>query len=65
MLELNFERGKLDGIAYGSTVHPARPSAGSNLALFANPVDLGLKDLRWALRPDLWLHFEGSRRVRL
>jgi hypothetical protein len=57
--DYNFEEGKLDGIAYGSTVHPA----GWNVALFANNVDLGLEEPAWGAGPAPWLHFEHSIRA--
>ncbi|TAL77090.1 MAG: RES domain-containing protein [Burkholderiaceae bacterium] len=54
-----FETGRLDGIIYGSTVHPG----GWNLALFADEVDLGLSAPKWGPCPDPWLRFIKSIRA--
>lgn len=54
--DFEFEGGRLDGIAYGSTVHPT----GWNVALFANQVDLGLEEPQWGPPPTPWLHFVRS-----
>ena len=55
------EGGRLDGIAYGSSVH----AAGWNVALFADQVALGLEEPEWSPRQHPWLHFERSVRVHL
>jgi len=55
-----FDEGKVDGIAYGSSIH----RIGWNVALFAGPVDLGLEDPEWGHAPAPCLRFERSIRVR-
>ncbi|HWX01419.1 HEPN-associated N-terminal domain-containing protein [Collimonas sp.] len=59
--DFDFENGRLDGVAYGSTVHPT----GWNVALFANLVDLGLEIRKWGARSAPWLHYMHSVRTRL
>lgn len=59
--DFDFDDGKLDGIAYGSTVH----TAGWNVALFADQVALGLEDPEWGSRPEPWLNYERSVRIHL
>jgi RES domain-containing protein len=59
--DFDFDNGRLDGIAYGSTVHPT----GWNVALFANQVDLGLEVPEWGPPPIPWLRFKHSVRTRL
>jgi hypothetical protein len=59
--DFEFEEGRLDGIAYGSTVHPA----GWNVALFAKPIELALEEPEWGKPPEPWLHFTRSVRARL
>lgn len=59
--DFEFEEGRLDGIAYGSTVYPT----GWNVALFADQVDLGLEKPEWGLPPAPWLSFERSVQVQL
>ncbi|WP_353558222.1 HEPN-associated N-terminal domain-containing protein [Paraburkholderia terrae] len=54
-----FEGGRVDGIAYGSTVH----HAGWNVALFTDPVELGLAKPSWGKTPDPSLRFARSLRV--
>ena len=54
-----FETGKIDGIAYGSTVN----RIGWNVALFIGPVELGLDKPDWGQAPLPWLRFERSSRV--
>ena len=55
-----FDEGKVDGIAYGSSIH----RIGWNVALFAGPVDLGLEDPEWGHAPAPCLRFERAIRVR-
>ncbi|MBI3348325.1 HEPN-associated N-terminal domain-containing protein [Pelomonas aquatica] len=50
-----FPGGRLDGIAYGSTVH----RQGWNVVLFAEPVHLGLQESNWR-KVDPWLRFDGA-----
>lgn len=59
--DFDFDDGRLDGIAYGSTVH----AAGWNVALFADQVALGLEEPEWGPRPAPWLNYERSVRVHL
>jgi hypothetical protein len=59
--DFEFEDGRIDGIAYGSTAYPK----GWNVAIFADQVDLGLKKPKWGLTPVQWLSFEHSKRIRL
>lgn len=56
--DFDFRAGKADGIAYRSVV-----SNGWNLALFADPSNLGLatKD-PWEDKEDVWMEFEGATR---
>lgn len=54
-----FEGGKVDGIAYGSTVN----RRGWNVALFAGAVELGLEKPRWGKAPAPCLRFERSVRL--
>jgi len=54
-----FDEGKVDGIAYESTVH----RIGWNIALFASPVELGLEEPDWGHAPLPWLKFVRSIRV--
>lgn len=56
--DFDFGDGTLHGIAYGSTV-----SAGWNLSLFADPVDLGLRDKQpWDTKGPTWMKFDGAAR---
>lgn len=55
-----FDGGKVDGIAYGSSVH----RVGWNVALFAGPVDLGLEYPKWGRAPSPCLSFERSIRIK-
>lgn len=57
MRDHDFEGGRIDGIAYGSTVHPG----GWNVALFASPGHLGLAAPRWYEAVEPWLEFAGSK----
>lgn len=59
MRDHEFEGGRVDGIAYGSTIH----RAGWNVALFAEPGHLGLGQRRRREPLELWLEFAGSRWV--
>lgn len=52
-----FEAGRIDGIAYGSTVD----ATGWNVVLFAGRVDLGIDEPRWSRKTEPWLQFEGAR----
>ena len=54
--DFEFEQGRVEGIAYGSTVS----KGGWNLALFADTIDLGLEEPAWASKPDPWIIFESS-----
>ena len=56
-----FNDGKVDGIAYGSSVH----RNGWNVALFTGPVELGLEDPEWGQAPQPCLRFERAIRVRM
>jgi hypothetical protein len=57
--DFQFKGGKLDGVAYNSTVNPR----GWNLALFVEPRDLGLGiDERCEVRKP-WLEFQKAIRV--
>lgn len=51
-----FDGGKIEGIAYESTVTPR----GWNVALFAGPTDLGLDSPEWGEPTTPWLNFECS-----
>lgn len=53
-----FLGGKLDGIAYGSTVH----SKGWNIALFAEPPNLGLQGDEWD-ESEQWIEFQKAIRI--
>lgn len=57
MRDFAFEAGKLDGIAYGSTVHPK----GWNVALFLGPVEMGLAKPKWGSAPLPSLAFERAK----
>lgn len=57
MRDFPFKSGKVDGIAYGSTVH--RP--GWNIALFLGPADLGLAKPKWGAAPSPSLVFERAK----
>lgn len=59
--DFEFEEGRLDGIAYGSTVYPT----GWNVALFADKVDLGLEEPEWGSPPTPWLSFVRTVRAEL
>lgn len=59
--DFEFEEGRLDGIAYGSTAHPT----GWNVALFAGQVDLGFEVPEWGAPPAPWLHFVRSIQAQL
>lgn len=61
MRDYDFEGGRIDGIAYGSTVHPK----GWNVALFASPGHLGLAEPGWRSAVEQWLEFVGAKRVTL
>lgn len=52
-----FEHGKVDGIAYGSTVHPT----GWNVALFLGPEDLGMAEPQFGTAPPPSLEFVRAR----
>lgn len=54
-----FDGGKVDGIAYGSSVC----RKGWNVALFAKLGDLGLEDSEWGHAPRPSLRFERSIRI--
>ena len=54
-----FEGGRVDGIAYESTVH----RRGWNVALFLSPIELGLEKPAWGKSPKHSLNF--SRAVRI
>lgn len=61
MRDYDFEGGRIDGIAYGSTVH----KGGWNVALFASLGNLGL-DLEkpgWREPVQPWLEYAGSKFV--
>lgn len=58
--DYGFEDGKVEGIAYGSTVRPA----GWNVALFLGPVELGLEAPEWGPAVAPALEFDKSTRVR-
>lgn len=55
-----FDEGKVDGIAYGSSVR----RNGWNVALFTGPGDLGLEDPEWGHAPAPCLCFERSIRIK-
>jgi hypothetical protein len=57
----DFDGGRVDGIAYGSSVH----RIGWNVALFALPGHLGLSEPGWRRPVEQWLEFGGSRRARV
>ena len=59
--DYQLEKGRLDGIAYGSTAHPT----GWNVALFANPMELGLEKPEWGKPTKPWLQFMRSVRARI
>lgn len=59
--DFDFEEGKIDGIAYESSVN----RSGWNVALFAERVDLGLEEPEWGARPIPWLSFERAVRCHL
>lgn len=53
-----FSEGKLDGIAYGSTVS----ERGWNVVLFANSVNIGVEERQWYESPEpQWLDFVGAQ----
>ncbi len=54
-----FDGGNVDGIAYGSTVH----RSGWNVAMFLNPIDLGLEVPAWGSAPAPSLRFARALRV--
>ena len=54
--DFSFDDGKIDGIAYESTIHPC----GWNVVLFCDPVDLHLEEPDWGPRPPQWLGFKGA-----
>ena len=54
-----FEGGTVEGVAYGSTVHPS----GWNVALFASPVELGLEKPKWGKQPEPVLKFQKAIRA--
>lgn len=56
--DFEFEDGRIDGIAYKSTVS----KNGWNVALFAGPIDLGLASPEWGTPPPPWLNFQLSVR---
>lgn len=57
--DYEFKGGKVDGISYGSTVHPA----GWNVALFVGPEQLGLEVPQWGPKPVPSMKFKKSIRV--
>lgn len=60
--DFQFDSGKLDGIAYESTID----FRGWNLALFTEPIDLSLDpgdDDDWLEAREPWLEFRKSKRV--
>jgi RES domain-containing protein len=60
MRDYPFKDGAIDGVAYGSTVHPA----GWNVALFASLVDLGIEKPEWGRATPAWLTFHLSKRLK-
>lgn len=58
--DFDFEGGRLDGVAYESTVYPR----GWNVALFAEQVDLGLEEPEWGEPSPPWLQFVHSIRCK-
>ncbi|MYM30672.1 RES domain-containing protein [Duganella sp. CY15W] len=56
MRDYKFSEGPLDGVAYGSTVHPR----GWNIAFFLGPVELGLTKPEWGTAPPQTFIFEKS-----
>ncbi|KQY80845.1 HEPN-associated N-terminal domain-containing protein [Pelomonas sp. Root1444] len=56
MRDHDFKGGRIDGIAYGSTVH----KAGWNVALFASARQLGLDEPGWGRPVEPWLEFVGA-----
>ncbi len=58
--DFDFEGGRLDGIAYDSTVYPK----GWNVALFATQVDLGLEEPEWGEQSTPWLQFVHAIRCK-
>jgi RES domain-containing protein len=59
--DYEFEGGKLDGIAYGSTVH----KGGWNVALFLSRSDLGLEEPGWKEPEDSSMIFAAARWAKL
>lgn len=59
--DFEYEGGRLDGIAYGSTVH----LRGWNLASFAGPTNLGHEPTRHREEQDVCFKFGGVRSARL
>lgn len=56
--DYRFAAGKVDGIAYGSTVH-----SGWNAALFLGPVELGLAKPEWGPTPTPRVSFQKAIRL--
>lgn len=54
-----FDAGKVEGVAYGSTVH----RNGWNVALFTTPVELGLASPSWGKAPAQAMRFERAVRL--
>lgn len=54
-----FAEGKLDGVLYGSMVHPR----GWNVALFTEPSDFGLEREEWYRAREPWLVFQKAIRL--
>lgn len=59
--DYDFEGGRVEGIAYGSTVH----RSGWNVALFIGPVEIGLDKPRWGPTPPQALRFQKAVRATL
>ena len=60
--DYKFGEMKLDGIAYGSVVHPPA----WNVVLFASNADMGLVKREWyELNAPQWIEFRGGKFVRL
>jgi RES domain-containing protein len=57
--DFSFDAGKVEGVAYGSTVHPK----GWNVALFTSPVELGLALPNWGKAPAQAMRFERAVRL--
>lgn len=60
--DYKFDEMKLDGIAYGSVVHPPA----WNIVLFASSADMGLVKREWYEEDaPQWIEFRGGKFVRL